>query len=254
MNPQPSWDDLQPYYTQWYEAYNPSHGSEAEDAEVIRIAKQTGRFRHIAVSSGQRLLDVGCGAGYFLRIAKELGALEQGVEPSEFAAKAAQRHELNVFQGTLEEFACQSTERFDIITSNHVIEHVPDPIGTLSIMKKLLATNGFIWIAVPNAAYPPSKSLKGLWHSTDLPYHLMQFNPKSIAMAGNQAGLTLRYQTTESIPRIVEGSLGQYFRYKWMLPRTLTQNTRALRVLARWYARHMDERINGEAIITEFVA
>lgn len=43
-------------------------------------------------------------------------------------------------------------------------------------MKALLAPGGFIWIAVPNASYPPSKSLKGRWHSADPPYHLMQFS------------------------------------------------------------------------------
>jgi hypothetical protein len=81
----------------------------------------------------------------------------------------------------------------------------------------------------------------------------MQFSPKTIARAGSEAGLKVRSQSTESIPSIVEVSLAQYFRYKWKLPRRLTQGTGALRQLASWYAKRIDKKGNGEAVITEFV-
>jgi 2-polyprenyl-3-methyl-5-hydroxy-6-metoxy-1,4-benzoquinol methylase len=254
MNPQPTWDELKPYYDEGYTPYNPSHGADADDSAVVSLAKSTGFFRHIPLPEQKRLLDVGCGAGFFLRICNKLGAIAQGVEPSQYAASVAQRDGLNVFCGRLEEFAAQTTTKFDIITANHVIEHVPNPVETLTTMRSLLSPAGFIWIAVPNVAYPPSKKLKGLWHSADLPYHLMQFTPESITRAGTEAGLTAQKQFTESIPRIVEASLGQYLRYRWKLPRTLTQETGALRSLSKWYARHIDQRANGEAVITEFVA
>jgi len=67
------------------------HGSDEDDLEAVRVAEQTGRLRHISLPKGKRLLDVGCGAGWFLRIAKRLGAIEQGVEPSTFAASIAQQ-------------------------------------------------------------------------------------------------------------------------------------------------------------------
>lgn len=254
MNPQPSWDELDPYYNNGYDPYDPNHGSDAGDDAEVAAAKAAGKFRHIPIPQGKRLLDVGCGAGFFLRIASKLGAIAQGVEPSAYAAGVAQKQGLRVFNGTLEAFEAQTTDRFDIITSNHVIEHVPNPVETLATMKKLLAPGGFIWIAVPNAAYPISRALRGLWHSADLPYHLMQFSPQSMARAGEKAGLTIRSQTTESIPRIVEASLGQYLRYQWKLPRRLTQETGLLRIPAKMYAASVDAKANGEAILTEFVS
>jgi len=254
MNPQPSWEDLKPYYTAAYDPYNPDHGRLVDDSEALADARQSGRLRHIDLPVDKKILDVGCGAGYFLRLAKKLGAIEQGVEPSEYATSIAKTQGLNVFCGTLEEFAVHTDEKFNVITSNHVIEHVPNPVETLATMKSLLAPEGFIWISVPNAAYPISKSLNGLWHSADLPYHLMHFSPKSMALAGHKAGLKTRKQVTESIPRIVEASLGQYLRYRWMLPRKITHATGILKPIANWYARRADAKTNGEAIITEFIA
>jgi 2-polyprenyl-3-methyl-5-hydroxy-6-metoxy-1,4-benzoquinol methylase len=254
MNPQPSWGELQTYYNDSYDPYDPTHGSEVEDAEEIAKAKQSGKFRHIPLPTGKRLLDVGCGAGFFLRIAKKLGAVGQGVEPSKYAASVAQAQGLNVYNGTLEDFAAQTDAKFDVITSNHVIEHVPNPIETLACMKSLLAPGGFVWISVPNAAYPLSKALKGRWHSSDLPYHLMHFSPKSMAMTGEAAGLKVRHQTTDSMPSAVAASLTQYLRHKWLLPGRFTAKSEVvLPKISRWYARRMDGKKNGEAIITEFV-
>jgi SAM-dependent methyltransferase len=256
MNPQPSWNDLEPYYNISYDPYDPMHGSNADDDREIEEAKRRGTFRHIPVPTGRRLLDVGCGAGWFLRISKKLGAIEQGVEPSEHAARLARQQGLSVFHGTLESYVEQApaNTQFDIITANHVIEHVPAPVDTLRAMKRLLSPGGFAWIAVPNASYPICRSLKGRWHSSDLPYHLMHFTPSSIAEAGRRAGLKVKRQTTESIPQFVASSLRLYLRYNWKLPRRLTSKVSALNKVAEWYAKRMDAAVNGEAIITEFTA
>jgi 2-polyprenyl-3-methyl-5-hydroxy-6-metoxy-1,4-benzoquinol methylase len=255
MNPQPLWDELQPYYDNNYDPYDPMHGSEANDDSEVKRAELLGSFRHISIQKRTRILDVGSGAGYFLRIAKKLGAVEQGVEPSQYAANLAQKQGLNVFHGTLEDFARQdgTKNKFDIITANHVIEHVPDPVETLQTMKQFLAPGGFIWIAVPNAANQINKAIKGYWHSADLPYHVMQFSPASMLLAGERAGLKMRYQKTESIPKIVESSIGLYLRYKWKLPRRITQKLGILTPISRWYADRIDRQVNGEAIITEFI-
>jgi 2-polyprenyl-3-methyl-5-hydroxy-6-metoxy-1,4-benzoquinol methylase len=253
MNPQPTWEELQPYYNSGYEPYDPEHGSADQDDAVVAKALLNKKWRHIDLPTGKNLLDVGCGAGYFLRIAKKMGANVQGVEPSEYAAAVAAKQGINVFCGTIEEYAKQTQRRFDVITSNHVIEHVPDPVKTLSTMRSLLTPGGVIWIAVPNADYPISKSLKGYWHSSDLPYHLMHFSPASMTHAGARAGLQLRKQETESIPRIVEASIAEYLRYRWFVPRKLTQSTKILSSPARWYAARSDRETRGEAILTEFI-
>jgi 2-polyprenyl-3-methyl-5-hydroxy-6-metoxy-1,4-benzoquinol methylase len=59
---------------------------------------------------------------------QEVRCIEQGVEPSAYAASVAQKQGLKIFCGTLEDFAAQTDQKFDIITSNHVIEHLPNPV------------------------------------------------------------------------------------------------------------------------------
>jgi 2-polyprenyl-3-methyl-5-hydroxy-6-metoxy-1,4-benzoquinol methylase len=256
MNPQPSWEELESYYGSTYEPYDLMHGSQLDDDEEIAWAKQSGAFRHIPIPLGKRLLDVGCGGGRFLRIAKKLGAIEQGIEPSRLAAEIARKQGLSVFQGTLESYVAQiaSERQFDVITASHVVEHLPEPVETLRAMKLVLATGGFIWVAVPNAAYPISRSLKGNYFSTDLPRHLMQFTPLSMCEAGRRAGLNVRRQTTESLPRVVLASLTQYLRCKFKLPRRLTQKLTILETMSNRYARQLDAKCQGETILTEFVA
>jgi 2-polyprenyl-3-methyl-5-hydroxy-6-metoxy-1,4-benzoquinol methylase len=256
MNPLPSWNELQFYYNSAYGAYDPMHGSQSDDDSEIEEAKRNGKLRHIRIPTGLRLLDIGCGAGRFLRLCKKLGATEQGIEPSEYAAKIAQQQGLRVFHGTVESYVedADTVSQFDIITANHVIEHVPEPVETLRAMRRLLAPDGFIWIAVPNAAYPICRALKGMWHSSDLPYHLMHFTPASIADAGRRAGLTVRRQTTESIPRFVASSMRLYLRYNWKIPRRLTARIGLIDTVANWYAPRIDAKVSGEAILTEFIA
>lgn len=255
MNPQPSKLEMAPYYASTYEAYDPSHGSVEDDDLSTDSARREGTFRHIPLPTGKRLLDIGCGAGFFLRVAQKLGASVEGIEPSVFGAEQTRKNGIKVFNGTLEDYvAAGKGEKFDIITANHVIEHVPSPVETLTIMKTLLAPGGYIWIAVPNANYQISRKLRGYWHSTDLPYHLMQFSPESITKAGQMAGLKVRSQKTESIPSIVAGSLRLYLRYRWWLPRSLTRYIGLIdRVWAPRFARTVDSQCSGEAILTEFI-
>ena len=254
MNPQPTWEDLQAYYTDSYDPYDPMHGSNENDDADLEVARREGKIRHIAIPAHKRLLDVGCGGGRFLRLAKKLGAIEQGVEPSEHGARVATSQGLNVFNGTLESFfESYSGPGFDIITANHVIEHVPLPVQTLSVMRRLLAPGGMIWISVPNADYPLCRALNGRWHSSDLPYHLMQFTPASMARAGKLAGLVLQGQTTESIPRIVAASIRQYLRYRWLILGRFSKHIRVIDSVAESYAQKMDSARRGEAILTEFL-
>jgi 2-polyprenyl-3-methyl-5-hydroxy-6-metoxy-1,4-benzoquinol methylase len=239
MNPQPSWDDLEPYYSETYSEYDPDLG---KDDEVVAQAQRTGEFRHIKITPGDKLLDVGCGGGFFLRIAARLGADVEGVEPSPVAAQQCRGMGLEIFTGTLDQYAiAQPHKRFDIITANHVLEHVPNPVATLAVMKGLLSPRGMVWLAVPNADCEFSRTLKGKWYGADLPYHLMQFTPKSLSVASERAEMDIRSLTTYSLPSGVARSIQQILRHRYLVPSRLT---RRLGIIESYFAPRLAHRLD----------
>jgi len=72
-----------------------------------------------------------------------------GVEPGNFDKEDVKKHGLNVVKGTLEE-AHYPDNYFDVITMNHVFEHVYNSSDTMKELKRILKPNGTLIIAVPN--------------------------------------------------------------------------------------------------------
>lgn len=256
MNPQPSWEELSIYYKEDYDPYIQNHGAEDEnDAEVVKSAHTSGTFRHLPIPTGKRVLDVGCGAGWFLRICKQLGAETFGIEPSEFGAKRSRADGLDVFHGMVEDYIQHHgiERKFDVITANHVIEHAPDPIQTLQGLKSLLAPGGMLWMSVPNAACYFSRSLGGQWHSTDLPYHLQQFSPQSLEIAGTQVGLKVNRVYTYSLPSATAASLRYLLRKRFLFPQRISMKMDVINKYgAEKIAFNLDQKGDGEAVIAEF--
>jgi len=175
-----------------------------------------------------------------------------GIEPGETGAARAKASGLDVFNGTLEQFVETSGrgERFDVITCCHVLEHVPGPVQTLTAMKTLLRPSGFAWIAVPNAECAFARILGWRWHSTDLPYHLMQFTPRSLMRAAELAGFAVSGWSTDSPASGVASSIRATLRHCFLVPSRLSERLlpeRAVELLAR----ALDRRQAGEAILVE---
>ena len=96
-----------------------------------------------------RLLDVGTGIGQFLACAKQRFEVD-GTEISSRAVDIAQtRYGLKIRHGTLDQIDF-GTDRFDVVTVFHVLEHVHSPRLLLMRCRELLVENGLIVIAVPN--------------------------------------------------------------------------------------------------------
>jgi len=99
-----------------------------------------------------RLLDVGCGLGFFLKaVASQPGWEVHGCEISPAAARYA-REKLglsSVTTGRLDE-AGFSPGSFDVITMWDVLDHLREPDPLLSQCQRLLKDNGFCFIRVPN--------------------------------------------------------------------------------------------------------
>lgn len=148
---------------------------------------------------GGRILDVGCGAGFFLRALPEKSWLRYGVEIGSEAAKAAaaslgQEH---IFQGTLIESKFEKAS-FDVITFWSALEHTNEPRMNLVEARRIMKPGGTIVIQVPNAASYQAKIFKGNWFSLDAPRHRYHFNLQNLKQILEATGFTIYHSTFQS--------------------------------------------------------
>jgi len=95
------------------------------------------------------LLDIGCGTGVFLSIAKKNGWRCIGVEPSQAASKIANDSIGNIFNQSFKKFKIK--KKFDCISFWGVLEHLTDPKEQLSKAVGMLKKNGVIVFEVPSS-------------------------------------------------------------------------------------------------------
>lgn len=131
-----------------------------------------------AVPNG-RLLDVGCGSGEWLQTMRGLGWQGEGVDFDEAAVKVGRQRGLAVRCGTVQQQNYPS-ESFDAIILNHVIEHVPEPVGTVSECRRILKRGGKLVLCTPNSSSLGHLVFKENWRGLEPPRHLHLFSPQSL--------------------------------------------------------------------------
>lgn len=157
-----------------------------------------------------RLLDVGCGSGEWLLQMQQRGWLVEGLDFDENAVKLARQKGLKVECGSLEEqnypAAC-----FDAVTLNHVIEHVPDPVGTLAGCAKILRPNGKLVLFTPNNTSLGHRLFRESWRGLEPPRHLHVFSMPSLHRTLALAG----FQKITILPFIVTSMIYQSLLLQW---------------------------------------
>ncbi len=143
-----------------------------------------------------RFLDVGCGAGTLLDIAREFDWDATGVEVSRPAVEHLKELGLTVVEGTLED-AGFPDDHFDVITCTEVIEHVSNPREVINEISRILRPTGILWITTPNSQSLSAKLLGTKWSIIAPPEHLNLFSRKSLKMCLRDAGFeNIRFAST----------------------------------------------------------
>ena len=126
---------------------------------------------------GRKLLDFGCGAGGFLREARAAGFQVQGLELNRALANYV-REELGIetFQGLITDQAF-ADEKFNIVISSQVFEHLVDPRATLLEVRDHLVPPGLMLIEVPNLRHIRERLRRGAVMDDS---HLFYFSARSL--------------------------------------------------------------------------
>ncbi|UCE27804.1 MAG: class I SAM-dependent methyltransferase [Candidatus Coatesbacteria bacterium] len=142
--------------------------------------------RHVA---GGRLLDFGCGHGFFLSLLGDRWD-GYGVEPARAAARyASEIIGQNVYCGFLDEHNFD-TGTFDAVTMFHVLEHVANPKGELGRINGLLKPGGYVYLEVPDLGSVLSRWRKRRWWYI-MRFHTYYFTRSSLLRIVRAAGFEL---------------------------------------------------------------
>ena len=148
-----------------------------------------------------RILDIGCGTGLFLAVARRRGWQPYGVDDCAAATAHARDHfGLEVWDGQFSEFAAREGLRFDAISMWDIIEHTRAPVALLAAARSVLAPGGVIGISTPNQRSILDVVAGLLYRATGglitrplekfyIEQHFLYFSPDTLCLALDRAGL-----------------------------------------------------------------
>lgn len=229
VNPLPTFQYIQDFYSQYHEPDSAAiWGNYMANvyAQALNFIK---KFPH-----GSKVLDVGCGYGQFLVLAKERKFQVFGTELAEEPAGYVEKeYKIPVFHGILEDSSFEDGY-FDVITLWFVLEHLMDPRKTILKCFNLLKKGGVLVICVPNIDFRqmlvPFQNFTMLdsffrkigikvgtvkfFHAVDPPAHLYGFNQRSLGFLLGRTGFAkVKFDVPENLnhptltSRVIESSL-----------------------------------------------
>lgn len=183
LSPRPEDAALPAFYPANYHAHNDDHGLVA--GLLVRVRGWLrGRKYRVLLEGRDRgaLFDVGAGD---CRHFEELGRYAHwqfaGVEIQEAVAAAARDSGYDIETGTLETMDLERhLGRYDVVSMNHVLEHVGDPREVVDRCRQLLRPGGFLIGQLPtNSTW--ETVFGGAWAGYHYPRHLQVFSRSGLA-------------------------------------------------------------------------
>jgi 2-polyprenyl-3-methyl-5-hydroxy-6-metoxy-1,4-benzoquinol methylase len=179
-SPQPLGDKLSKYYqSESYISHTDSpSGFMASLYQAVKKYSLALKLRLITTLSKDAgsLLDIGCGTGAFLKLAKNHKWEVEGIEPNAKARDLGCQKGIEIKE-SIEE--CEGNV-FDVVTLWHVLEHLPDLENSIQKIEAFVKPGGVLIIAVPNFKSFDANYYKNYWAAYDVPRHLWHFSKNSM--------------------------------------------------------------------------
>jgi SAM-dependent methyltransferase len=167
------------------------HWYEKATATVLKpfLGPSTDSMTALPYQGEGRLLDYGCGSGWYLQRMRERGWHVTGMDFSPHGAgKVRARYGIEVHVGKLPHPAVPPGS-FDAITMGCVLEHVHDPHALIEAAATALRPGGMLVIVVQNIDSWGFRVFGPDWWPLELPRHLLHFTPATLRRLVEQHGL-----------------------------------------------------------------
>jgi 2-polyprenyl-3-methyl-5-hydroxy-6-metoxy-1,4-benzoquinol methylase len=168
-------------------------------SQMERATNKTDRFASSFIrnrSKGRdgkiRLLDVGCGYGFFLKQFKGEPEMElAGIEASTAAAKKAAEVTDNIIHGCFEDVDFRGKSDFAFVSAFEVIEHLADPPAFLRKVNRILEDGGYFFMSTPDIGSLWFKALKRRWPGIHPNYHNVYFSKMTLRTVAEKCGFEI---------------------------------------------------------------
>ena len=209
-NPRWSDDELIQVYS---EVQDDIYTEEREGRELTFKRHLADIEEKIGPANGRTLLDVGAYIGVFVEEAIKVGWSAQGIEPSNWAVELAERQQLPVQLGTLENVELFDY-RFNVITMWDVIEHLADPRREVTLARELLVEGGYIIIHTMDISSRTARLMGRRWPWL-MDMHLHYFSRQSLGRMLEEAGYEI----------VWSGAQGRHLRIGYLASRLRGMST-----------------------------
>lgn len=195
LNPRPSVSEFDRIYPPSYHAFD---FSEKDYGFVFKVRSRLEANRLLSfckdLPADAKILDVGCGDGFHLRLLRDFGEKNwtlEGLDASEKAAGAAAKSGIKVHLGTAEENDLPA-ENYDLAFLIQTVEHVEKPEKVLPAIHKLLKKGGRLVVVTDNTDSLDFKLFKnGYWGGYHFPRHWNLFNRGALTKLAEKSGFEI---------------------------------------------------------------
>jgi glycosyltransferase involved in cell wall biosynthesis/SAM-dependent methyltransferase len=137
-----------------------------------------------------RLLDIGCGYGFALDLARFAWGWEGiGVDPANIAYRGREELGVDIRTTPFDSDLDLGSAPFDVVLASETLEHVPDPRALLGEIKDRLAPDGVLVMSTPNAQLvTPATPAKEVVAALGLGSHMCLVDRKGLERLLRDAG------------------------------------------------------------------
>jgi SAM-dependent methyltransferase len=191
------------YENEFYQAkgdYIKNHTEDLEWWTVEHNEKYDLFDHHLNKHASKKIMDIGSGPGYFLKVGKDRGWEVTGIEPGKHAYQfSTQKLGLDIFNGFFSVQNHKDFGTFDVVHINNVLEHITDPRQFLKLTYGILNPYGLICVTVPNDFNPLQKIIVDLYKKdrwwVSPKEHVNYFNMDSLSFLMKSSGFEPFYRT-----------------------------------------------------------
>lgn len=166
--------DLKGFYTDDYRKTDALKGNKHREND--NRAKTYLFYRNIQkhLKPGDRILDVGCSEGMFVKYLRSKGYNADGLEINKFTVEMARKDGLKIYDTDILE--TKFPHKYDFVFTSGYIEHVKDPRKVIQYIRdEVLTKDGFVYNGTPNALDPNFSFLSMFFP----PEHVQMFCPET---------------------------------------------------------------------------